>query len=312
MQNCTTAYLNRCCELSNTDITAPFNTTEKENLRRDCLEKAISSSCKVPPQQKLIGSINDVSLLVTVNYTCDNEDPPPDARTPDVHQPLTDTEDTNTAAIVVPIVVVFVIVGITAVVLYWRRKQRIENGRKHEGQADFNGQAPVQNPGYIDTDTVTESSKDIKDCDLDAEDTYHTIDPSSIPDRAPAVPNEYLVLDPPEDEYNTIDPNNVDTKTGTSNEYFILELGAQNTYNEASNSKDCDYNKINLKEHEIVKDPKYQRLAAVGENPKAESNADNENYSHLGDKVVDKAKGGETEAGDIKNDDYAHLNTHSI
>ena len=48
-------------------------------------------------------------------------DPPPDARTPDVHQPLTDTEDTNTAAIVVPIVVVFVIVVITAVVLYWRR-----------------------------------------------------------------------------------------------------------------------------------------------------------------------------------------------
>ena len=67
------AYLNRCCEPSNTDITAPFNTTEKENLRRDCLEKAISSSCKVPPQQKLIGSINDVSLLVTVTYTCDNE-----------------------------------------------------------------------------------------------------------------------------------------------------------------------------------------------------------------------------------------------
>ena len=201
----------------------------------------------------------------------------------------------------------------------------------------------MQNPGYFDTDKVTESSKDIKDCDLDAEDTYHTIDPSSIPDRAPAVPNEYLVLDSNEyntidpnnvdtktgipdrapavpneylvldsDQYNTIDPNNVDTKTGTSNEYFILEPGAQNTYNEASNSKDCDYNKINLKEHEIVKDPNYQRLAAVGENPKVESNADNENYSHLGDKVVDKAKGGETEAGDIKYDDYAHLNTNSI
>ena len=116
--------------------------------------------------------------------------------------------------------------------------------------------------------------------------------------------NDYLVLGP-ENEYNTIKPNSLNSKTGITNEYFILEPGAQNRY-QTSNDKDCDYNKINLKPHGIVKDPNYHRLASVNQCPKNKAKTDNDNYS-LGDKFSAEGKNDQIQTVDGKNDDYAHL-----
>lgn len=99
-------------------------------------------------------------------------------------EPLTDSEETNTAAIVVPIVVVVLIIFVSAVLfLYWRRNRQKEKGDKGENQA----QNIEQNPGYFDTDKVTQSLNDINNGDPAQENTYHYIDPNSVQDRKYAV-----------------------------------------------------------------------------------------------------------------------------
>ena len=122
--------------------------------------------------------------------------------------------------------------------------------------------------------------------------------------------NDYLVLDP-ENEYNTIEPNTLDSKADSTDDYFILEPGAPNSYG-TSNDKDYDYNKINLKAHGIVKDPNYQRLAAVDQNHKYKASIDNENYSYLGTckKFIVDGDNGQIHTVHDKNADYEHLNNN--
>lgn len=161
----------------------------------------------------------------------------------------------------------------------------------------------MHNAGYDYTEQNKNSSKSPDTDHTDDETVYHTIDPNSIPDKV--VANDYLELHPA-DDYNVIGENEADIKTVT-NDYFTLEPQGNITFKE-----EVDYNKINLKAHGIVKDPNYQRLAAVDQNLEAEANEDNENYSHFGSKFPAEEQDGEMKAGDIKNDDYAHLNKDNI
>lgn len=186
---------------------------------------------------------------------------------------------------------------------FFSRKKSLEKERRIEKGQRNCIPAPVHNPGYDYTDQNKDSSKSPDTECTDDETVYHTIDPDSIPDKV--VTNDYLELYPA-DDYNVIGENDADNKTVT-NDYFILENQGDTT-----DRDEVDYNKINLKANGIVKDPNYQRLAAVDQNPKAEANEDNENYSHLGSKFPAEEKDEEMKAGDIKSDDYAHLNKDSI
>ena len=151
----------------------------------------------------------------------------------------------------------------------------------------------MHNAGYDYTEQNKDSSKSPDTEHTDDETVYHTINPDSIPDKV--VANDYLELHPA-DDYNVIGENDANNKT-VINDYFILEPHGDNTDKEA-----VDYNKIHLKVHKIVKDPNYQRLAAVDQNPKTEANEDNENYSHLGSKLPAEEKDEEIKTSDIKND----------
>lgn len=297
-------YKENCCVPAKSGP-APKNYSKEHwillNSRCTGNHSCISEAVQAQIQQSFSQLFSDV---VTVKYTCQNA-----GATEEESSPLTGDEEepsggSSTAAIVVPIIAVLVLACVAvALLIYWRRKKMLENSSRTEKGQGNGIPAPVHNAGYDYTEQNKDSSKSPDTEHTDDETVYHTIDPDSIPDKV--VANDYLELDQA-DDYNVIGQNDADNKTVT-NDYFILE-----PQGDITDKEEVDYNKINLKAHGIVKDPSYQRLAAVDPLPKVEANADNENYSDLGDKLTAEEKDGQMNTGDNKNDDYAHLNKDSI
>lgn len=259
-----------CCVLSTGYSITNYTFDHLQALTNTCLGMPY---CKVRAViARLDGNFH--SNTVAVTYNCEpGVSPKTNDGTTSSNKASNDSENGNTAAIVVPIVVVLLIVIAATVFFFWRRKRQTEK-RTYENQGNQTLCTPVANPGYCDTDKTTGVS--IAEADNeDPENTYHTIDPASIPDRA--IPNDYLILEP-ETEYNVIDSKGMDRGQKTVNEYSSLQTKVPNIREE---NTDSDYNKLSLKANGIEKDPNYQRLGTVDHTSIAKGKEQNPDYSHI-------------------------------
>ena len=187
--------------------------------------------------------------------------------------------------------------------LNFRKQYKKNSQTGKENQAVENLGAVVQNQNYFMPESPKHTEvESVKEGVSDQQNIYHTIDPQSIPNQMHKG-NEYMEFDsvdpynvidsdsidldetstngtkiPTDKEYLNHKPddrvieNASDYNNGipTTHDYFILEPGDQSAVScqrkdesYSTNMDFVDYNTINAKPNEIVKDPRYQRLATV-------------------------------------------------
>lgn len=255
-----------CCVSFIQDTVKKYTDVHWKELKKKCSKEPVHV-CEVQAVNAPLSG-NRFSNTISVTYNCK-----PDDGTTSNNNAVSESNSSTTAAIVTPIVILLLIVVAATVFFFWRRKRQPEK-RTYENQGNQTLCAPVANPGYCDTDKTTGISITEADNE-DPENTYHTIDPASIPDRA--IPNDYLILEP-ETEYNVTDSKGMDRGQKTVNEYSSLQAKVPNISEE---NTDSDYNKLSLKTNGIEKDPNYQRLGTVDHTSIAKAKEQNPDYSHI-------------------------------